>query len=292
MAKKDYVSPSVLSVGIETKWQKGFYGEGIVSAVLDTGCDVMNLDLKDRVIDGYNFTEEFNGDTNNYGDTNGHGSHVAGIIAGSNNNYGIQGIAPKVSLLIVKVLNGSGKGSLELLSEGLKYAMNWRGDNNERVKIISLSLGVRKYDKKLHDLIKQVDKKGITVVAAAGNDGDGDLTTMEYRYPASFKEVISVGAIDESIKNIADFSNSNEYVDVYAPGVNIYSNSLNNEFIEMSGTSMAVPFVAGSLAILIEEYEKKATRSISTKEVFEILMSHTTIEFIQKTMIKSLNLEK
>ncbi|SFB98757.1 major intracellular serine protease [Bacillus sp. OV322] len=81
-------------IGCEEKWKHGFTGKGVVIAVLDTGCDVNHPDLMNRVIEGYNFTEEHGGNVSIYEDTNGHGTHTAGIIAGSKDCHGIIGVAP------------------------------------------------------------------------------------------------------------------------------------------------------------------------------------------------------
>ncbi|WP_308392016.1 S8 family serine peptidase, partial [Bacillus thuringiensis] len=118
-------------------WEKSEKGKDIVVAVLDTGCQTDHVDLKDRIIGGKNFTTDNNSDPNNYSDLNGHGTHVAGTIAATENNQGVLGVAPQAKLLILKILAGNGKGSYEWIINGINYAVNWRGPNGEKVRVIS-----------------------------------------------------------------------------------------------------------------------------------------------------------
>jgi major intracellular serine protease len=194
---EENISPNILDIGSQYKWSRGYTGKGVVIAVIDTGCETSHPDLKDRIIGGYNFTEEHGGDISIIEDTNGHGTHVAGIIAGSKNGRGIVGVAPNAKLLILKVLDRTGSGSINSLVEAIHYAIDWRGSAGERVKVISLSLGLKKPDSNLYEAIKRAVAHNISVVAAAGNDGDGNIETNEYRYPGAYKEVIEVGAINK-----------------------------------------------------------------------------------------------
>ncbi|MED2891600.1 S8 family serine peptidase, partial [Bacillus thuringiensis] len=100
-------------------WEKSEKGKDIVVAVLDTGCQTDHVDLKDRIIGGKNFTTDNNSDPNNYSDLNGHGTHVAGTIAATENNQGVLGVAPQAKLLILKILAGNGKGSYEWIINGI-----------------------------------------------------------------------------------------------------------------------------------------------------------------------------
>ncbi|MBA2871542.1 major intracellular serine protease [Anoxybacillus calidus] len=283
---------NILDIGSRYKWSQGYTGKGVVVAVIDTGCDTNHPDLKDRIIGGYNFTEEYGGDISIFEDTNGHGTHVAGIIAGSINGKGIVGVAPNAKLLILKVLDQFGSGSINSLVEAIHYAVDWRGPAGERVKIISLSLGTRNPSSDLYDAVKRAVAHDISVVAASGNDGDGNIETNEYRYPGAYKEVIEVGAINK-LNEIAYFSNTNESVDLYAPGVKINSAYLKNGYAVLSGTSMATPHVAGAIALLIEEYEGLFRRELKEIEIYQLLMEHTTpIKVSRNKEIYLLNLEK
>ena len=116
-------------------------GQDVVVAVLDTGCDTNHIDLKDRIIGGRNFTKDYEADPNVYLDNNGHGTHVAGTIAATENGVGVLGVAPLAKMLVLKVLAGDGSGSYEQIIEAIHYAVNWRGPNQEKVRIISMSLG-------------------------------------------------------------------------------------------------------------------------------------------------------
>ncbi|QNK89842.1 S8 family peptidase [Sporosarcina sp. resist] len=272
---KDEVTNNISSIGARHFWNQGYTGKGVVVAILDTGCNYHNLDLKDRIIGGYNFTKDFDGDINRFEDLNGHGTHVAGTIAASLNGYGIVGVAPDVSLLILKVLDYRGSGTVDSLVKAIDYAMNWTGPNNKRVNILSLSLGLSSSKENLHNAIKHAVSKDIAVVVASGNEGDGDLSTDEYSYPAGYEEVIAVGALDNN-NEVANFTNTNKEVDIYAPGVDIKSTYLNIDFADLSGTSMAAPHVTGALALLINKYENLTKTRPKESKLFEYLMLHTT----------------
>jgi len=272
---KDEIPYNISSIGAERFWEQGYKGKGVVVAVLDTGCNKSHRDLKDRIVDGVNFTEEFVGENDTFGDLNGHGTHVAGIIAASFNNTGITGVGPEISLLILKVLDQHGRGNVDSLIKAIDYAINWQGKNNEYVSIISMSLGLSSPNDELHNVIKKAITNNISVVVAAGNNGDGNLLTDEYTYPAKYEEVIAVGALDNK-SHIAGFSNTNKEVDIYAPGVLIKSTSFNEDFTSLSGTSMAAPHITGALALLINKYENTTKYKPTELELFKYLMKHTS----------------
>ncbi|WP_042477593.1 S8 family peptidase [Bacillus ndiopicus] len=271
---KEKVTENILKTGAAKLWCQGFTGKNVVIAVLDTGCETAHPDLRNRIIGGCNFTNEHGGNINIYEDLNGHGTHVAGIIAASNNNGGLIGMAPDAKLLILKVLNKEGIGSLDSFIKAINYAIDWRGPNNERVNIINLSLGTKNSNNEVYESIKRAIAFNISVVVSSGNDGDGDINTDEYSYPAYYEEVIAVGAINNANK-IAKFSNSNDNIDLYAPGVDIESTHLEKEFISLSGTSMAAPHVTGALALLINRYELITGTKPTEMELYNFLIKHT-----------------
>lgn len=273
---EEKVPNSIKNVGSNKKWNQGVTGKGVVVAVIDTGCDLNHPDLSNRIIGGYNFTEEHNGNVSIFLDMNGHGTHTAGIIAASRNGQGIVGVAPDAQLLILKTLNKAGSGSINNLIEAIYYAIDWRGPLRERVRVISLSLGTKTNSSSLHQAVKRAVESGISVVVSSGNDGDGNSSTAEYRYPGAFEEVIEVGAVGDK-NEIANFTNTNEFIDLYGPGVNILSTFIEQKYAVLSGTSMAAPHVAGAIALIIEEYEEKSGKELSEKEIYDALMDHTML---------------
>lgn len=238
----------VKMIGAENAWEKSNYGKEIVIAIIDTGINTSHPDLKDNIIGGHNFTtEDF---SYIFEDYNGHGTHVAGIIAASNNQLGMVGIAPKSKLLVLKALNRFGDSSYALLIEALRFAMDWKGSNGEKVSVINMSIGGSSHSEKLYSTIKELYKKGIVLVSAAGNNGDNIDSTEERSYPGFYNEVISVGAVSKDYIP-SKFSDSNLNIDFVALGENVYSTHLDDGYAELTGTSMAAPFVSGAVALIL-----------------------------------------
>jgi major intracellular serine protease len=243
-------------------------GKGITVAVLDTGCDTDHPDLIDRIIGGYNFTKDDGGDSLKFEDYNGHGTHVAGTIAATLNNSGVVGVAPEANLLILKVLGKNGSGKYDWIIKAIQYAID------QKVDIISMSLGGPNDVKALHDVIIEAVDQNILVVCAAGNDGDGKDSTDEFVYPGFYNEVISVGAVNLERKS-SGFTNSNNQVDLVAPGEKIISTYLNGTFATLSGTSMATPHVSGALALLKVISNSAFERDLTVPELYSQLIKRT-----------------
>ncbi len=255
-------------------WEQGGRGDGVVVAVIDTGCDVHHPDFKSQIIGGCNFTTDYDGDIDNFSDNNGHGTHVCGTIGAIENNQGVIGVAPKVKLLVLKVLTGTGAGTLEAVTAAIEYAVCWRGPNQEQVRIISMSLGSSVDDKRLHRAVQKAVRQNVLVVCAAGNAGDGEHGTNEYEYPGSYPEVVQVGSVNLQ-GEISPFSNSNHEVDLVAPGEDILSTYLNGEYAKLSGTSMATPHVSGAAALLLGQYEKTTGKKMTEPELYDALIKRT-----------------
>lgn len=268
------VPQGISFIGAPSIWNDSDKGKGVVVAVLDTGCQHDHPDLKDRIIDGKNFTTDSNQDPACFADENGHGTHVAGTIAATINNEGVVGVAPEAKLLILKVLSNRGGGQYKWIIEAIQYAVNWRGPNNEKVRVISMSLGGPQDIPELHEAIKYAVDQNILVVCAAGNDGDGRDDTIERSYPGAYNEVVQVGAIDFNRK-LAPFTNTNDEIDLVAPGVNILSTFPKGKYARLSGTSMATPHVSGALALLINLSEKEFNRPLSEPEIYAQLIKRT-----------------
>jgi major intracellular serine protease len=250
-------------------WEQSKGGKGVVVAILDTGCQIDHPDLKDRIIGGRNFTTDDNGDPDIFGDNNGHGTHVAGTIAAAKNGQGVVGMAPQVDLLILKVLDSSGSGGYQNLIEAIDYALQWRGPDGQKVRIISMSLGGEADDTSLHDAIVRATRSGVLVVCAAGNTGQ-----IERQFPGGYNEVVGVGAVDLN-KKLAPFSTMNKEIDVVAPGVGIVSTYPTNRYAVLSGTSMATPHIAGAAALIINQCEKDFERTLTETEIYAQLCKRT-----------------
>lgn len=243
-------------------WAKGYTGQGVVVAVLDTGVDYNHDDLKGNIWtnsneiadngnddDGNGYVDDFYGwnfdsNNNNTLDVESHGTHVSGTIAGQNNGFGVTGIAYDAKIMPVKVLDDEGAGSYTSISKGIYYAVD-HGAN-----VINLSLGGSSTNDTMQTAIEYASSKGVVVVMAAGNDGG-----FQPGYPARYADKwgIAVGAVDKN-NNMADFSNRagmNPLTYVTAPGVDVYSTVPGNQYASYSGTSMASPHVAGVVALML-----------------------------------------
>lgn len=230
-------------------------GTNVKIAVLDTGISNSHPDL--TVSGGINLVGKSK--NNKWNDDNGHGTHVAGIIAARNNSIGVVGVAPDAELYAVKVLDAYGSGYISDVIEGI----DWAVQNN--MNVVSMSLGTAAYSQALNDTTANAYKAGVILVAAAGNSGDGNLSTDDVLYPAKFDSVIAVSAIDYN--NIAPvWSADGTEIELAAPGVGIYSTWLNGGYVNASGTSMAAPFVSGVAALV-----KSKNLSMTSQEIRDAL---------------------
>ncbi|MFF2031061.1 S8 family serine peptidase [Arthrobacter sp. NPDC058192] len=218
---------------------------GIKVAVLDSGVASDNPDINPKVVLRANFS---NAATNE--DNYGHGTHVAGIVgASSNNTIGVAGVCPGCTVLAGKVLNDSGVGS----SSGLANGINWAVSNG--AKVINMSLGVRA-SRTLETAINNAWSKGVVLVAAAGNGGNQSKI-----YPGAYPNVIAVAATDNADAKASFSTYGTSWVDVAAPGVNVYSTFPNHTFVlgtqnqrsfgydVGNGTSMSSAIVAATAAL-------------------------------------------
>jgi thermitase len=204
----------------------------VLIAILDTGIDQQHEDLAGKVVDSVNFS-----DSPTSADLNGHGTHVAGIIAAvTDNDIGIAGVAPNARLLNVKVADDNGL----VWSSTVAKAIVWAVDNG--AKIINMSLVLPTSSPELEQAIHYAWSRGVVLVAGAGNG----IKSIPM-YPAYYSEVIAVAATDID-GNLWSKSNYGDWVDAYAPGVEIYSTLPGNNYGYQSGTSMATAYVSAVAA--------------------------------------------
>jgi len=209
-------------------------GQGVKVAVIDTGVDYTHPDLAPNYKGGYNAIIS----TATPKDDHGHGSHVSGTIAGVKDLQGVVGIAPKVDLYGVKVLDKNGSGQYSWIVAGIEWAIQ------NHMDVINMSLGGGSGTEAMKQVMTKAKQAGVTVVCAAGNDSG------PVNFPAKYPEAIAVSASDSADK-IASFSSRGAEIAVIAPGVNIYSVRKGGGYATMSGTSMACPHVAGLAALAI-----------------------------------------
>jgi serine protease len=235
--------------GAESAWEYAC-GAGVTVAVVDTGIAcydeggfMKGTDLAGTAcVDGYNFVAK----NNIAADDQGHGTHVAGTIAQTTNNgVGVAGLAHCAKLMPVKVLSARGWGTMADVAEGIQ----WAADHGAQV--INLSLGAPVKSKVVELAVQHAVKKGVVVVAAAGNSG------RSVGWPAAYPGVIAVSATDKN-DSIAWFSSRGPEVAIGAPGVGVTQQTICEsgknkceQWGVFNGTSMAAPHVAGAAAILV-----------------------------------------
>ncbi len=284
-------------IDLPAAWDITTGSSEVIVAVVDSGVAPGLEDLQGQLVGGYDFIR----DTNN-GDGDGpdsdptdpgpeqpgnpgyHGTHVAGTIAAkSNNNTGVAGVAWQAKVMPLRVLDKDGTGTFYDIMQAVRYAAGLPNDSGtfpqKRADIINMSLGSPEFLQAGQDLATEVYNAGVVIVAAAGNTGK-----EESSYPASYKHVISVSAVDIN-KKITSYSTYGNDIDIAAPGGSMltdqnadgYSDGIlslgydknGNEsvFPFYEGTSMAAPHVAGVLALM------KAVNPALTPANFDSLLT-------------------
>ena len=243
----------------------------VIIAVIDTGVDYNHEDLKTNIITSNDY--DFVNNDPYAMDDNGHGTHVAGIIAAvSNNGIGITGLTWNCKILPIKVLDGDGNGDDFNIAKGIQYA----ADNG--AKIINMSFGDTNYPPVASIVIsttcQYAYEKGCILIAASGNGYDTNNDGYPDRfdcvsYPAGLDTVIAVGACDNT-DNRASYSNYGINLDIVAPGgsgrngtgENILSTIPGNKYAEEAGTSMAAPFVSGVVGLILSRNPNMSQHAI------------------------------
>ncbi len=256
-------------------WSVSKGSKDIIVAVIDTGIDIAHEDLKNNLWvnpgesgldskgrnkatngiddDGNGYIDDVHGwnyvsNNNKLDDNHGHGTHIAGIVgAEAGNGKGITGIAPQVSLMILKYYDPKvpGTDNLKNTIQSIRYAVKMGAH------IINYSGGGTEYSQEEFEAVKSAEEKGILFVAAAGNERSN--SDFHHYYPADYKlkNIISVTAIDPSTQVLSSSNYGVETVDIAAPGQNILSCLPNNTYGYMTGTSQATAFVSGAAALVM-----------------------------------------
>ena len=256
------------SIGLGRINTSKYSGKGSAVAIIDTGIDEDHPFFQGRVIAGACFSKNAscaNGKKVMLGQSAGqpckeascgHGTHVAGIVAGKNNK--VQGVAPKANLLAVNVFSITDKGIGAYQSDQIQ-ALEWVYENSVKynIKAINMSLGGGYYQDYCDEetpsqfMVKLLASRGVATVAASGNEYYIDGVSS----PGCLSDVISVGSTNPD-NSISKFSNSYKRLNALAPGGKIYSSVPGGGYKVLSGTSMATPQVAGAVAVLTSAFPK------------------------------------
>ncbi len=268
-----WLNTSVRAIGTLPVWTAGIKGRGIKVAVLDTGIDETHPDFAGRIA----ATKSFIGGTAR--DDNGHGTHVAGIIAGSGAQSGgkYAGVAPEASLVAAKVLGANGNGSMSSVMAAIEWAVL-----EQKVQVINLSLGGTTACDGTDALSVLCDEAvlqaGVVICVAAGNMGPQHQTIGP---PGCARYVITVGAVDDN-NRVANFSSRGPTADgrikpdLVFPGVSIIAPQAAGTvlgrviapgYVTASGTSMAAPHAAGVAALMLQANPRLSAAEVKTQMV-------------------------
>ena len=264
-------------VGAPQVWASGFFGQGVLIGLIDTGVDGAHKDLAGKVVRFRNFTKISAPDETPF-DDEGHGTHCAGIMAGGDKSGAAIGIAPKLRIIAAKGLDKNGAGGMV----GLIRSLNWMADpdgssaTHDQPTAVSCSWGATLNLPVISRIfwmsISALRDANVLPIVASGNEGVGKLSV-----PGSYPHSFAVGATEES-DHVADFTSrgtvkwgSTTYIkpNISAPGDFIYSSIPGDKYDYMSGTSMATPAVAGVAALL-----KSANRNLNATQI-EALICRT-----------------
>lgn len=249
---------------INLLWADGLTGSGIKVGVVDTGAQVDHPMIAGKIVAGKNFAGDGTQDPD---DLSGHyhGTFVTSLIAGNYMNNKLYGVAPNVEIVIARVFNDNGTGYREWVANGINYCIEQGCD----IINCSLSFPSDSDTRILQQALENAIAQDISVVCTSGNTAE-----YEERYPSAYDNAISIGSIDYDY-DISSFSTYNNFVDIVAPGDNIYAAYTNSEYTTASGTSASAPLISGTLALLKQKFIRDFGRKPNEAELFAMLIKQT-----------------
>ena len=233
---------------------KYFSDNPVRVAIIDSGIYADHPDLYGKVANQYNAV-----DGAYLGDVTGHGTAIAGIITANDNNIGVVGVSQSIAIYSVNVVDETERVSQQAFVRGINWAIN------QGVDIINISLGFSRATDELKDVIEQAIMQGIIVISASGN-----TQGMNALFPARFKCVISVGAVDE--RNAIISTSAVGKIDFVAPGENILTLTHDGGYSLFHGSSFATAFVTGIVADYLSQNEVPRNR-YAQERIFSYLKS-------------------
>ena len=271
------------SANIVDAWELARSQNVVTVAVLDSGITLDHPDLEDNILADlawdsyYERTLVETGYVSDTTDNGGHGTAVAGVVAGvANNGTGVAGASYNANILPIKVVNDTtAKTNTVALANAFEYLLGLvKSGKAPNVRVINMSLGgygdAFAEDDLLHSYISDArDDYGIVIVCAGGNGSNGQPQT-EPIYPADYEECISVTSLEKDGTNLT-YSDYNAYKDISAPGQGILSTSKNGDYASNSGTSLSAPIVSGAVSLMLY-----AEPNATPDEVYEALCQTAT----------------
>ena len=237
-------------VNADSAFENNYLGQNVRVGVIDSGINP-HADIEGRLLDGQSYIAD--ADPADTADNYGHGTYVAGLITGAGND-GYMGAAPGAQVIPLKITDG------KTVTVSTVCRAIYGGIDDYDCDILNLSLGIKTEHESLKEAVDYAEKKGVVMVAAAGNNG-----TAAKNYPAAYNSVIGVGAVDET-GTWFYHSNHNESVFITAPGVNVKTVGKNSGYEIKSGTSFSVPYVTAAAAVMLSIDD-----TLTLSDIMEIL---------------------
>ena len=266
LVREQWAASPELLLDLPGAWELS-RGEGSIVAIIDTGTRLDHPDLAPNIWvnfgeipgngiddDGNGYVDDVHGidlttpgDVQDLTDENGHGTHVAGIIAAAADGRGVVGVAPKARIMTIKALGANGRGSMSAVAEGIRYA------SRSGASIVNLSLGGDQPDPRVQEAIAEAAAANVLIVASAGNVGRDGAAGPSYPVSVPSSNLVGVAATSPADgRLLAGFSNYGRLtVPLAAPGEMVISTGHDGGYTHRSGTSMAAPHVAGVAALMV-----------------------------------------